>query len=306
MMTKARPVLVGVSDSPGNDAAVWWAVQEATARGRPLRLIHVYQWQPVVPGSPFYSMIWGTHEPPEVRQAAADILIRATELAHAANPTLDIHGDVLEGERDVVLRAEAHHAALLVLGSRPRHTRGGSHYRRLRALARRLTVPVIIARPSPGRRSQPVIVAVDRDNLAPPILAFAYEHAARHHAAVHVLVRDQSARPANPPAPPPRTWLEELNDTCRTAGLDTPDIATLIAPEHTATLLDTATRASMIVTAHRHHRPTPGRRSPSLDSLLIRHATCPVTLIPPDQQTLPTSRLQSFLQSGDRSANSSQ
>ena len=146
MPAKPAPILVGVSTSASSDAALRWAVEQATTRELLLRLIHIYQWQPVVPGSPLYSMIYGTHEPPELRQRAAEILARATDLAHAQNPALDLDGEVLEGDRTEVLRAESRRAAMLVLGSRPRHTWRGIQYRPVRALPTGVTVPMVITR----------------------------------------------------------------------------------------------------------------------------------------------------------------
>lgn len=79
-MTKVLPVVVGVDDSPGSDAALSWAFAEARARRAPLRVICAYQWvSTYLPTSEAGFADWPESDSTRVRETAEKLVTTAVQ-----------------------------------------------------------------------------------------------------------------------------------------------------------------------------------------------------------------------------------
>jgi nucleotide-binding universal stress UspA family protein len=165
-----RAVIAG-SAGPGT-VAVEWAADEARLRGRPLRIVHVLEWDhadawPAGEGS-YVERVWSSSAP--VTGAAA-------ERARAVAPELEIRVDTLIGHPAERLLELGREADLLVVGHRGR---GGFAGLRLGSVSRRLAthascpVAVVRGRPHPGG---PVVAGVDEAPDAIQILDTAFAEA---------------------------------------------------------------------------------------------------------------------------------
>ncbi|WP_331770349.1 universal stress protein (plasmid) [Embleya sp. NBC_00888] len=145
MTTGRRPVVAGVENSAAGMLAVGWAADEAVRHGLPLRLVHASEW-PVDPAEAdastrssrhdgrlrtAHALDWSVETYPEAgvsvprlswterRHAADDALLdKARAVAATGHPGLEVGTETVEGRPVEVLRAEAHAASMLVLGSR--------------------------------------------------------------------------------------------------------------------------------------------------------------------------------------------
>ncbi|MGW3246291.1 universal stress protein [Streptomyces sp. NPDC001070] len=114
----SRTVTAGLDGSPESLAAADWAAREAARRGLPLKLVHVYEWQPYASVyAPLAGAVAGVD--PDAQQRWAESVPRdaAAELARR-HPDLDISARLLSGQPAAALAAAAEESELLVLGSR--------------------------------------------------------------------------------------------------------------------------------------------------------------------------------------------
>ncbi|MFD8084522.1 universal stress protein [Kitasatospora sp. NPDC059722] len=108
-----RRIVVGVNGSPGSRAALRWAIAEARRTGAGLLAVHAWQ-SPVGERRALRYPDW----PPvvEAREAAADVLAAAMELAFAAGVVAD--GELVRGAAAAALvRIADREGGLLVLGT---------------------------------------------------------------------------------------------------------------------------------------------------------------------------------------------
>ncbi|MET7479271.1 universal stress protein [Streptomyces sp. NPDC005648] len=104
------PVMAAVDGSAESLAAAEWAAREARRRGRPLRLVHAWNWHP-------------RREDGEIATAAQRHLGRRTlrqaeDRVRAVEPAVDLDDTQVEGPATAALLNAAEEAELLVLGSR--------------------------------------------------------------------------------------------------------------------------------------------------------------------------------------------
>jgi nucleotide-binding universal stress UspA family protein len=105
-----RDIVVGVDGSEDCESALLWAASEAERTGARLVVAHAWEDRPwMAPYARPRRLVTG--------EPALTVLQRAVERARAAFPGLEVVGRLVHGRPEAVLRAEAHGAALLVLGS---------------------------------------------------------------------------------------------------------------------------------------------------------------------------------------------
>jgi nucleotide-binding universal stress UspA family protein len=119
-------VVVGVDGSPGGLKALHWALGETRVRGCPLFVVHAWT-VPLIDALP---EPWAIVTPPlgpsndELRDhletAARHVLDASVDKARAAEPDLEIHGELAEDRPAAALLSAARDADLLVVGSRGR------------------------------------------------------------------------------------------------------------------------------------------------------------------------------------------
>jgi nucleotide-binding universal stress UspA family protein len=239
-----RTVVAGPDGSPESRAAAEWAAREARLRGRPLKIVHV--WEPApepalrVPRTgggahAHRTARSGTGAPADgtrrhiPRETAADLRLR--------HPDVDVTTEQLTGRPAEILLRAAERAELLVLGSRGLSGIGGFLVGSVgQSVVAHTEVPVVLVRagepsadalppdragtPVPGAR--PGLLGLDTGDRADAVTAFAFAEAARRGTGLRVVHAWNCRRttfmasapiPARPPGPPgsrpprsPRPW----------------------------------------------------------------------------------------------------
>ncbi|MEP6600074.1 MAG: universal stress protein, partial [Actinomycetota bacterium] len=117
MTTNHSPVVVGVDDSPGADAALGWALAEARSRGVSARLVYGFG-RDLTYGS---MMIYGNlpvPELPHVKAVARRLLAAAATRAQKLAPDGVVTTHAYDDDAVPALLEESEHASTVVLGSR--------------------------------------------------------------------------------------------------------------------------------------------------------------------------------------------
>jgi nucleotide-binding universal stress UspA family protein len=283
---EAPPTVVGIDGSPGSEEALQWAVKDARARRRPLRIVTTYTWGLRNRWEWQYDL-----HPPELKHArrAADVLIGATlEEVRSENPDLSVEGAAIEAPAIEGLLRECAGAATLVLGSRRlgalRATILGSVGN---AVAARATCPVVVVRGGSGdhAESAEIVVGIDGSDASDAVIDFAFDFAHDHARPVRavlgwwpivgVLPRDE--RPVTGPA---TRWLAEILTGWRAKY---PDVVvhTEVREAHpVALLVERSREQALIVVGSRGHRATAGTLLGSVSQAVLHHAECPVAVVP--------------------------
>ncbi|PVZ06931.1 universal stress protein [Actinomycetospora cinnamomea] len=270
---KGGPVVIGVSIEGHDEGAVRWAAAEARALGVHLRLVHGV----VVPrgGFPGQSMI-GVDPRQGLLALGRRELQAMREEALRTVPDLPVEDEVVESEPVALLRAHAPTSSLIVVGS---DGFGSFGERVLRGIARGLAghvgVPVVVVprhcdaevRDRAGGRA-PVVVGDDGTAGARGAVRFAARRAADRRAPL-VIVR------AGPDA-------RLLPEEAPSLGTDRPPAVHVVVAEERAdrVLADQARDAELVVLGVGEHGVLHARHRTRPD--LVRKATCPVVIAPPD------------------------
>ncbi|MFF4505077.1 universal stress protein [Streptomyces sp. NPDC001401] len=258
------PVVVGVDGSPSSLAAVETAAREAERRGVGLELAHALAWSSgqVLPGvAPWDPDGAGLRD--RVNEALTDAEWRARKVA----PELIITREVLVGEAVSVLESEARAASLAVVG-----TRRVSGLRRLlhASIAGRLT----------AHGSCPVLVVRGRHNRTGPVVLACVPAAARE--AAEFAFAEASERGVD---------LVVLHHHDRSPGNGSlsglrekyPDVTVHSRPDrgrrHRA-LAEASVGAQLVVAGVRRRGGTAAALSAPDGRSILRHAHCPVALVP--------------------------
>ncbi len=189
--TKRGAMIVGFDGSIPARLALYWAAVEATSRRLPLRLVHVFRWP--LPELANLGTELKSLDRDGLYEAARSALETAAERCADLAPDIDVSHDVLTGDPVAVLSAQAEGATMLVLGNSGQTGVDGILVGASAAeLARRVTCPVVIVRPTlhdtRDDHRQRVVVGVDDSPAGMRALWFAFDFAARHRAelvAVH-------------------------------------------------------------------------------------------------------------------------
>jgi nucleotide-binding universal stress UspA family protein len=281
------PIIVGFDGSPQAQAALDWALDEATRQAAPVRLVHVYEWNASIVPVPAGSAWPGR----TARDQAEEAIGQAVDQARRSRPDLDIDGFVAEGMAIPALRGLSGHARLVVLGSR-----GLGGFTGLLAgsvavgVATHARCPVVVVRgvATPGR---PVVVGVDQSAEADDVLALAFQEAADRGVDL-VAVRAWQ--------PPPVPWrtdarplaydVEELAAAERRLTEDAVQpwqdkysqvtVTIRVVPSGPATALITSSYdAQLVVVGCRGRGGFRGLLLGSVARQLIHHSSCPVVVV---------------------------
>lgn len=172
-------VVVGVGRSDKDLEMVRTAVGEAAAHGRPLHLLHAFNWA-------------AAFEAPSVgapRDAAEELLRRAGQAASAAQPDVPVSGEIVEGSPVEALIRASDSAFLVALGDGgmsgcptcvPADTPAVQ-------LAARAGCPVLIGRSTPPPQG-PLLVGFDGSESGWAALGYAFD-CARQRAARLLAIR---------------------------------------------------------------------------------------------------------------------
>lgn len=134
-----RPIVVGIDESPGAEAALRFAADTAAGAGARLIVVSAYQpavlqvWTGVLLNAVTTEMNPGDNL--DARTAAEKVVARAARIARTQYPGLEVSEQVLQGSPAGVIAATTYQAGLAVVGSRGR---GGFSGLLLGSVSRRL------------------------------------------------------------------------------------------------------------------------------------------------------------------------
>ncbi|MFE0677207.1 universal stress protein [Streptomyces sp. NPDC058867] len=267
-----RMIITGVDGSARSRTAADWAAREALSRGIPLRVVHA---------APHAVERWPYRPEAVVDHAVAELVRR--------HPDLMVHGRVLTGAPKAELRAAGARAELLVTGLRGAGTHTGTPVGTTAAALVTdsagpvVLVPGTLASPGPQRRPAGVVLGVDARDPAGGALDLAFATAQRHGTrlrAVHTW-RLPASRPCLPwPVleADRAAWEDHevglLSDALRPWREKYPEVEVVedvrLLPTAEA-LAHASAHAELVVV---------GRRSGGTALALLRHAECPVAVVP--------------------------
>ncbi|WP_433392003.1 universal stress protein [Micromonospora sp. KLBMP9576] len=165
-------VLVGLA-TERNLPVVRLAAREAATHGRPLLLLHAFNWTAALRAP----SIAGP------RVEAEELIARATEVAGEVEPALPVSGEIVEGAPVDTLIRRSESAFLLAVGDGGMASCDDCAPADAPAvqLAARAGCPVLVARREPPPQG-PVLVGVDGSDSSRAALRWAFECAARREA----------------------------------------------------------------------------------------------------------------------------
>ncbi|MEU6378754.1 universal stress protein [Streptomyces sp. NPDC046909] len=258
------PVVVGVDGSPASLAAVEIAAREAERRGVQLRLAHALDpdsGQPA-PGVPPWDPD-AAEQRDRINGALGDAEWRARRIA----PGLTVTRGVLVGAPASVLEQEADTASLAVLGG---HRRGGLSDLLHASVAGRLSAdgacPVLVVCGRPARTGS-VVLAGDASPAFREAAEFAFAEAAERGTDLVVLNR-RGVRTARAVS-----VLREKH----------PDVVVRLRRVRGRThrrLAEASVGAQLVVVGVRRRAHGTGLRPRSIGRTALRHAHCPVAVVP--------------------------
>jgi nucleotide-binding universal stress UspA family protein len=289
------PIIAGTDGSEESLVAVEWAALEAARRRVPLAIVHALDQFPGAAAA--HPPLWG-HDLPhpfghDLPHRARSALAGAMRYAAKAAPGIDLRAVAVCGRADQVLTAIAASAPLVVIG-----TRGSGGFPGLRLgsvalrLASRASCPVVFTGPAGRPASDEIVVGAGDGDQSLAALEFGFGEAdllGARLTAVHAWAHPQAGWPDNYD-----DWMLSVGPSDEGAS---PLLAEQVAPwlhkypgvpvTQTAVhgqpwrvLVLASERADLVVIGgHRGEgSPVPGLGSVSY--AMLRHACCPVALIP--------------------------
>ena len=170
MTVRPGSVVVGVDGSPGSDAALDWAVEEAARRRLPLHLVHATNID--------YLVAAAMLNPADAPPALDDLVETARDRVRAASPTLHVTAEASTGAaaHDLVVRSEG--AECVVVGAHGKSAALGVLGSVSLQVAMHAHSPVVVVRGTEaGAEGGPVVVGIDGSALSRDALGYAFEQA---------------------------------------------------------------------------------------------------------------------------------
>jgi nucleotide-binding universal stress UspA family protein len=288
-MSTQGPVVVGIDGSPGAEAAVRWAIRDASTRKLAVRLVCAYRLTP----SYYENLGMYTDLPSDmdmIQQAARRVVDKALAEVAKSDSGVEVRGDTVNYPPVPVLIEESRTASLLVLGSRQRSALGASILGSVgAAVAARADCPAVVVRGPAGlpeERSE-VVVGVDGTSASQVLLEFGFDQASRSGAPLRAvlcwhpdLLASMLWRP-EPPAPTrAELWLAEALAGWQEKYPDV-EVRSGVVREHPADgLVAEAASAQLLVVGNRGRHAMAGTLLGSVSQAVLHHATCPVAVLP--------------------------
>ncbi|MGP4016595.1 universal stress protein [Saccharopolyspora sp. 5N708] len=286
-----KAIVAGFDLSDGSRRAVRWAAREASARRRPLLLVHVLAWPFEEHASIRMPGEDGLREP--LQQALRRELDALVTSCREIDAELEVRSYLPYGDPVEVLGEQAAEADLLVLGGpRIEEQLGVLGSTSAELLTRRSGAPVVVVRgdrDEPG--SGPVVVGVDGSPTSRLAIGFAYDFASRHRwelVAVHAwsdLPLDPFARVQQWELP----WSEVRDDAAETLseslagwGEKYPDVEVrrAVTPERPAQALFREAQEAGLLVVGSHGRGRIRRALlGSVSHAVVNRAPCPVAVL---------------------------
>ncbi len=289
MATRQGPIVVGVNDSPGAEAAMRWAMDDARTRKVPLRLVFAYRWEYRYADIPIYGDV-PDFDAEQSRDVAEKVVTQMAELARELDADVDVDGEAIDGRAADVLIDQSTYASRIVLGSRLHKALGSVMLGSVSAaVAARASCPTVVVRgPSGSPQSGAAVVAgVDGTQASETVLEFGFDHASWHHLPLRAVLcwhPDLFAVLTGRPEPPAPKHVEAwLSETLAGWREKYPDVETYpqVVREHSPDGLLLASRSQhLLVVGSRGRHAMAGTLLGSVSQGVLHHATCPVAVIP--------------------------
>ncbi|MFE7131063.1 universal stress protein [Streptomyces sp. NPDC057638] len=292
MSVSNGPVVVGVDGSPSSLAAVDTAAGEARLRGVGLRVVHAFIW-PLMRGVPLGPATAGPQDG-GLRPIAERTLAEAVTRAHAAEPAIEVTGDLVTGEPLTILEAESRRASLVVVGSRGM---GGFVGLLVGSTAVHLAAhgrcPVLVVRGA-ADPAGPVVVAVDGSRRGTAAVEFAFAEASSRGAELVALHAwsgwtergdDDPGHPANLVDSENRVSATEerlLAEALAGHRARYPDVKVVPRLVHASprqALIEASSSARLLVVGARGRGGFTGLLLGSVSQAMVHHAGCPVAVV---------------------------
>jgi len=288
MNAAQRPMVVGMDGSPGSEAALRWAMDEAHTRKAPVRLVFGFRGEAAAGIS--YANHYPTFDIETYRKAADELITAATGRAHALAPEVHVEGVTAQAHPTTLLLEESEHATHVVLGTRHLKAIGSSILGSVSAsVAARARCPVVVMRGPAGMAAEQaaVVVGIPVTEPVADVLSFAFEYADFHRAPLRAvlcwhpdLLASMSWR-AEPS--PPRDVEQALVRSLETWRQKYPQVVVHpeVVREHATDGLVLASHGQrlVVVGSHGRHALT-GTVLGSVSQGVLHHATCPVAVVP--------------------------
>ncbi|MGW2099689.1 universal stress protein [Streptomyces olivaceoviridis] len=275
------PLVVGVDGSEPSMRAVDWAADEAVLRGASLRLVYASLWERYEGAVP----VQESGDPSE-EMMAEEIVGAAERRARRRRPGVKVTTDVLPEEPEYGLIRESGSALAVVLGCRGR---GGVAESLLGsvsvAVAGHALCPVVVLRGNDGDQARSaargrVVLGVGAEPAGSAAVRFAIEEAVLRGVPLEA-VRAWH-RPLHEPRAHPRERqaAETVEDALRDLPSGLP-VRRRTVEGHVRDALSALSReADLLVVGARRRRGHPGLRPGRVVHGVLRHAACPVAVVP--------------------------
>ncbi|SFG69390.1 universal stress protein [Streptomyces mirabilis] len=295
------PVVAGVDGSAESLAAAAWAAREAVRRGRPLRLVHVWDWHP-------------RQRDGEIANAAQRHLGRrslrqAEERVRTECPDVRLSDEQVEGPAVATLLKAVDQADVTVLGSRGLSGFTGFLVGSVAlGVVAEATRPVVLVRADEeaedehvptgeGRAStdtgyRDVVLAIDLDDPCDEVIEFAFEAARLRHARLRAVHAWHAPHPSGLGSGDiglvndvwqGEEWLGFLKAVLQVWRDKYPDVEvleTVVEDKASTALLRASTGVSLLVVGHRLAERSLGPRTGPVTHSVIHHVRCPVAVVP--------------------------
>ncbi|WP_410790603.1 universal stress protein [Kribbella sp. C-35] len=287
-----QPVMVGVDGSVSAQAALAWAVAEASYRRCPLHIVHAFTWPMIA--DPFgLSLTEPTND--GLRAAAGWILAEAKNQARQAAADISVTAELFAAAAAPTLLSQAQGAQLVVVGSR-----GLGGFRGLltgsvsSTVAAHAPCPVIVVHPHRDGTAFPVsptgrvVVGVDGSDVSAAAIRFAFQEAARRRVGITAVHAAAPTR-QHPSLRVPAEIVEQVDRQLFAEAMDSKrvlipgiDVETKLVHSHPVqALLDEADGAELVVVGSRGRGGFTGMLLGSVSQAVLHHAACPVAVVHP-------------------------
>ncbi|MEU4924304.1 universal stress protein [Streptomyces parvus] len=288
-----RHVTVGLDESAGGLAAARWAAREAMLRDAPLHLVHVEEW-PVTPEIP------QTFTQSLVERYEA-LLQETADRARRDHPGLEVTTELVQGRAIDELTRAADESVVTALGSRGLGSLVGFLIGSVSlGVVAKTRSPVVLVRPERTDTASPteeasdgnpgIVVGIDVSHPCDPLLAFAFEQAARASSGLQVVhswslpatytyaaILDPSVGSGVG-----QHAAQELNDMLRPWREKFPQVSvseTLVMAPPASELVQASRGAELVVVGRRGSRHV-GPHIGHVAHAVIHHASAPVAVVP--------------------------
>ena len=283
-------IVVGVDESAGAATALRWAVREADVRGWSLTAVLAWTYldqHHVIVGAPF-----------DPEYGEADAVTALDSIVRAAVGTArgsSVEQTVVNDHAAPALLDASKGADLLVVGAR-----GLGRVRSLllgsvsQQCLHHATIPVAVVRDGieqSDERIARIVVGIDGSDTAGSALEWALEAGRLHHATVDVVHAWEvpygagqrfvaAAFDSSPLEDAARRTLDAAVESADTSGLPAPVTRTLAVGSATASILQAAENADLVVIGSRGLGGFKGLVLGSVSYHVVHQATCPVVVLP--------------------------